>query len=277
LPEDFSILLHPIYEQGDQPITWLHVHDCVEIGYCYEGDGVFVIGGKVLPFHAGDVSVITSAEVHLAQSVPGTRSRWAWIYFDPFRLLHSFGRESALLDIGVLAGREFHNIISPQRDRFVGQIVQELVTELQENKRDYRAMVRGLTLSLLARLGRLTPVEPSAEDHGAAVRRIAPALDRMAECYASPADVRKWARDCRMSVTSFRRLFRQALGKSPHQYLIELRTLMAASRLQAGREKIVDIAYATGFATLSSFNRSFLRVMGQTPSRWRRHRNLDLS
>ena len=274
LPADFPVTVHAFHEQDDQPITWLHVHDCVEIGYCYDGAGIFVIGGKILPFRAGDVSVITSAEVHLAQSVPGTRSRWAWIYVDPFRLLRGFGREEASLDTSALAGRGFRNIVSPKRDLFVGALVQELVTELQENRRDFRASARGIVLSLLVRLRRLAPTRRRAAKVGSEgsleLRRIAPALDQMAESYASPADVRAWAQGCHMSVTHFRRLFRQALGKSPHQYLIELRTLMAASRLEAGREKIIDIAHESGFATLSSLNRSFRRVLGATPRAWRR-------
>ena len=51
-----------------------------------------------------------------------------------------------------------------------------------------------------------------------------------------------------------------------------MRILMAASRLQAGNEKIVHIAHEAGFATLSSFNRSFRRVMSATPRAWRGQR-----
>jgi len=275
LPADFPLRVHAFHEQGDQPITWLHVHDCIEIGYCYEGAGIFVIGGKVLPFKAGDVSFITQAEVHLARSVPGTRSRWAWIYLDVFRLLGNLGRENTVLDTTALAGAAFRNIISPRRDSLVGPLVQELVSELQENHRGYRSAARGLVMVLVSRISRLATRKRRAKESGvseSALRRIAPALDFMAAHLTCPADAVAWARRCHMSVTHFRRMFQQALGKSPLQYLIELRTLMAASRLQAGDGKIVDIAHEAGFATLSSFNRSFRRVMGVTPRVWRRQR-----
>jgi len=273
LPADFPIRVHAFHEQGDRPITWLHVHDCLEIGYCYEGAGVFVIGGKVLPFRAGDVSFITRAEVHLARSVPGTSSRWAWVYLDAFRLLGNWGLGNAALDTTALAGAGFRNIIPPRRDSRMGMLVQELVEELRENPRGYRSAARGLVMVILSRLSRLAPRKRQAREDGVsepALRRIAPALDFMAAHYAGPADASAWARRCQMSVTHFRRLFRLALGKSPHQYLIELRTGMAASRLQTGNAKIVDIAHDAGFATLSSFNRSFRQVMGVTPRAWRR-------
>ncbi len=276
LAEDFPIRVDAFHEQGDQPITWLHVHDCIEIGYCYDGAGIFVIGSKVLPFRAGDVSVITPAEVHLAQSVPGTRSRWAWIYLDPFRLLRALGKEDAVTDVTPLAGRRFRNLISPRRDPFIGALVSELVNELRENPRGYRTSVRGLVSSLLTRLRRLSPARRRAGENTGevepAMRRIAPALDFMAANYATPGSVSAWAASCHMSGTHFRRMFQKALEKSPHQYLIELRTLMAASRLQGGNGKIVDIAHEAGFATLSSFNRSFRRIMGVTPRAWRMQR-----
>ena len=274
LADDFTIQSFTFDEQGDRPIMCLHRHDCLEIGYCYDGAGIFVIGNKVLPFRTGDVSVITPAEVHLAQSVPGTRSHWAWIYLDPFRLLRVVGKETSSLAMSHLTGRRFHNLIPPQRDSLVGTLVRELVTELREQPRDYRTAVKGLVSSLLVRLQRLAPSRAQADASVVmgiepAMRRVAPALDLMAESYAHPADVRAWARRCHVSVTHFRRLFRKALGKSPHQYLIELRVLMAASRLQATDGKVVNIAHEAGFSTLSSFNRSFRRVMNGTPREWR--------
>ena len=65
-------------ERDDQAITHLHIHDALEIGCCLEGSGTFYIGSKILPFRAGDVTVITDREFHRCRSSPGTRSRWAW-------------------------------------------------------------------------------------------------------------------------------------------------------------------------------------------------------
>jgi AraC-like DNA-binding protein len=274
LAEDFPIGGGNFSEQGDKPITLLHGHDCLELGYCYEGAGTFVIGSKVLPFRTGDVSVITPAEVHLAQSVPGTSSRWAWIYLDPSRLVRLIGTEAGLLATAGMSGARFRNLISTERDPFLGPLVRELASELNEQARGYQSAVRGLVTSIMVRLQRYARFRSGPKSTGIepAMRRVAPALDLMAENYMKDTDVHLWARQCHLSVTHFRRLFHRALGKSPHLYLIELRVLMAASRLQATDEKVIDIAEATGFTTLSSFNRSFRRVMNVTPREWRSRR-----
>ncbi len=168
------------------------------------------------------------------------------------------------------AAAHFRHLVSPRRDPFIGTLLRELAAELRGERRYYRTAVRGLVSSLLVHLKRLAPPRTRASANaGPALSRVAPALDRMAENYAAPADARAWARTCHVSVTHFRRLFRRALGKSPHRYLIELRVLMAASRLRATREKIIVIAHESGFPTLSSFNRSFRQVMKTPPREWR--------
>lgn len=276
LPPDFPVVGGgETYEQGDAPITFLHSHECIEIGYCYRGDGVFVIGSKVLPFHAGDVSVITPAEVHLARSVRGTRSQWAWVYFDPIRLLPVVGKEADCLAMDRLSGRKFSNLVSSTRDPLLGVLVREMVEELRHRPIGYQSTVKGMVWSLMARLQRLAPKRGAASGgvgSEPAMRRIAPALDLMTASYTRASSVTEWARRCHCSVTNFRRLFQKALGKSPHQYLTELRIRMAATRLHSTDDKVVDVAMDVGFSTLSSFNRSFRTIMRCSPRDWRKKR-----
>ena len=44
--------------QTDRPITYLHTHDSAEFGICLEGNGVFMIGGRIFPFRGGDCTFI---------------------------------------------------------------------------------------------------------------------------------------------------------------------------------------------------------------------------
>jgi AraC-like DNA-binding protein len=271
LPENFPLVSDALFEQGDAPITFLHGHDCLEIGYCYEGAGVFVIGEKVLPFQTGDVSFITPEEFHLARSVPGTQSKWAWLYLDPVRLLRVSPTEVDLLRIGHLTGKSFCNIIKPLVDSLLGTLVGQIVEELRENRRGSQVAIRGMVLSLMVRFNRLAPRRLRRVSSGlnSSLQRVAPALDFIAAKYADQLSIEECARNCHVSVTHFRRLFRQALGQSPHQYLTELRVRMAAARLHATKDKILIIAEDVGFATLSSFNRAFRQIMNVTPRQWR--------
>ncbi len=215
--------------------------------------------------------MITPAEPHLAQSALGTKSRWTWIYLDPFRLLQTVPSEAEFLTTGNLAGPRFRNLIVPRKDPFIGSLTRELVGELQKRPRAYQTSVKALVWSLMVRLQRLAPSRTSilVSSIEPAMRRIAPALDLMAKTYANRSDARRWARCCHLSATHFRRLFRKAMGKSPHAYLTELRVRMTASRLHSTDEKIINISLEAGFPSPSSLNRAFRRVMKTTPREWR--------
>jgi AraC-like DNA-binding protein len=47
---------------------------------------------------------------------------------------------------------------------------------------------------------------------------------------------------------------------------------MAASLLTGSQHTILAISQLVGFESLSSFNRLFKQIMGQSPSQWRQHR-----
>ena len=63
---------------------------------------------------------------------------------------------------------------------------------------------------------------------------------------------------------------RQAIRRSPAQYLTQLRVGMAALLLESTDRKVLDISTEVGYPTLSSFNRHFRTVMGMPPRQWRR-------
>lgn len=63
----------------------------------------------------------------------------------------------------------------------------------------------------------------------------------------------------------FCRLFKQSIGISPYQYVIQQRVERAKQLLLQGRMSISDIAIACGFAHQSHLNRHFKRLIGVTP------------
>ena len=68
----------------------------------------------------------------------------------------------------------------------------------------------------------------------------------------------------------FSRLFKQATGFSPYQFLIECRVLMAQQLLRAKRGlSLGEIAFRCGFADQSAFTRCFRQRTGLTPKQYR--------
>jgi AraC family transcriptional regulator len=72
-----------------------------------------------------------------------------------------------------------------------------------------------------------------------------------------------------MSKYHFLRTFKQASGMTPHQYILGRRLRAAAAALRTSEEPVARVALDQGFADLSTFNHSFRRVMGVTPTAYR--------
>ena len=72
-----------------------------------------------------------------------------------------------------------------------------------------------------------------------------------------------------MSPYHFLRTFRAVVGMTPHQFLLRTRLHRAAVRLRQSNEDVSAIALDAGFNDLSTFNRRFRQLMGQSPRLYR--------
>ena len=282
LADDFAFVGGGVAVQGDDPITTLHVHNCLEVGYCFDGRGIFVIENKVFPFSAGDVCIVNDCELHLAQSAPDTVSHWTWMMMDPVRLVGVLPQgDCDKLRTGSLCGSGFANMMTARNHPEIVDVTRRIVAEAQTRSAGYRAAIRALVWQLMVLLHRV-PRGSSRQVGGAAIRhgagvhvrqsmgRIAPALAHLTRHSADPIAIPELAAQCHTSVTNFRRLFRQATGQSPLHYLTNLRLQMASTLLTGTQRKVLDISQTVGYETLSSFNRHFHNHFGMSPRQWRR-------
>lgn len=106
---------------------------------------------------------------------------------------------------------------------------------------------------------------PSRRDQ----RRVTEAV-RLIELDADrPLSLAELADGAATSPYHFLRIFQQVAGMTPYQFLLRTRLHRVAVRLRTSGEAISTIAFEAGFNDLSTFNRRFLRIMGDTPGAFR--------
>ena len=88
--------------------------------------------------------------------------------------------------------------------------------------------------------------------------------------FAEPLALSALAAVSGMSVTSFRRTFKQVMEITPGSYIATIRINHARKLLATTDMKIFDIAEACGFYDQSHFIRTFKRIRRQTPAQYRR-------
>ena len=111
-----------------------------------------------------------------------------------------------------------------------------------------------------------TPVAPSARDD----ERARAAMQHMDAHAADEMSLDDLARAADLSPFHLLRVFRQAIGITPHQYLMRVRLQRAIALLRDTQLPVIDVAYASGWADLSNFNRAFRRELRCSPRELRR-------
>lgn len=258
------------HDRPDAEITWLHRHNVLQLGVCHEGTGIFVVEGKVMTFRAGTVVVIDPSEAHSARSSPGTISRWTFLFLDLPRLLPPGFHDPAILDTSPLAGMGFHNTVDAADDQGLGGLITALADECDQPEAvNHRDAVRGLAAAIAARLQRL-PGRNAAPTPArrAQVNDLLPALQYVNTHFEEEISVPLLADLCGMGVSTFRRRFQQAFATSPKAHVIRYRLSCALSRLEAG-DSVLSASLASGFQSLSAFNRHFRSEFGINPRDWR--------
>jgi AraC-like DNA-binding protein len=97
-------------------------------------------------------------------------------------------------------------------------------------------------------------------------RRLLRTRDAMDRDYAQSLDVAALARIALLSPSQFTRRFKVTFGETPHQYLYRRRIERAKWLLRTSDLSVTDICFDVGYASLGTFIRTFVRLVGETPS-----------
>jgi AraC-like DNA-binding protein len=72
-----------------------------------------------------------------------------------------------------------------------------------------------------------------------------------------------------LSLSSFKRKFKEVFNASPKKYIAQKKIEKAATLLRTDSLRVSDIAYDVGFDSLATFNRNFTAIYGKSPSEYR--------
>ena len=254
-------------------IDYLHFHNYLEIGFCYEGQGRMLLGEEEVRFSGREFSVIPPNYPHTTDSDLGTVSRWEYLFVDVEGFLRNF------LDTPVKADKVIQRIYSKalfleeNQSPSISAKILKIMNIMRDGEEFYLEEAKGILASLLveiARLNRRSEEERVEEEKGKLTNMITRVQDFVSYHYMEDIKVEDLAKSCHISETHFRRVFTSYMKMSPLEYINTVRINTACELLKKTDEPVADIAHKCGFTTNSTFNRNFKQLMGVTPLEWRK-------
>ncbi|MDD5729082.1 MAG: AraC family transcriptional regulator [Victivallales bacterium] len=101
-------------------------------------------------------------------------------------------------------------------------------------------------------------------------RKEADTIDFIENHLKNNITVTELAQKACLSVSRFHRVFKQATGQSPGEFITKKRLAKAQSLLATTDMSMMEIAEETGFANVYYFSRIFKKYIGQPPASYRK-------
>lgn len=147
-------------------------------------------------------------------------------------------------------------------------LFEECQQELSKNQLYLDSLANILAINLVRHHGTTKPVLPVYKG-GLSPYQLSQVFDYIDAHLDQNLKLEDLARLLDISQFHFSRLFKQSLGLSPYQYLIEQRIEKAKQLLKQSNYSIIDIALNCGYSSHSHLSKQFRQVTGMTPKAYR--------
>ena len=255
----------------------MHNHHSLEINFCSNGEGEYIISDTRYPIQKDDIFIINNLEYHMARNLSGD-TRLMVIVFDPELILAGSNDYQYV--------RAFYEWKTGFKHRLPGKLfatdeIKGILHSIQEewNRQavGWRLVVKSLLLMLLALIYRQFEKSSGYSEEirhfQSAYAKLSPAIQYMEEHFKENIPLAVLAQESHMSVNYFSSYFSNTMNITVSEYLIRMRLTHACTQLLTTGNSILSIALESGFENISYFNRVFRKAYGVSPSQYRKNKN----
>lgn len=251
-----------------------------------------VDGGPPRSFRAGDLLLMAHGHPHVLSDAPDGAA--TWIQKLPTTHEHGLpcvrvegpGAHTSILCGSFRFSEEAHQLVRPQLPpvllvqggagataAWLDQTLRLMADEVDGRRPGSELLLARLADILFVQILRSwLEQQPQAGGWLGALSdpALGRALDLMHRRPGSPWTAEDLAKKAGLSRTAFYERFQTAVGQSPASYLATWRMTLARKTLRETSLPMIEVAGRVGYGSEAAFSRAFKRVVGQSPSAWRR-------
>ena len=252
-------------------INKVHWHPFVEILISVADGNEVEINFNKYPMNLNDILIIYPGDLHAINKCAGATLWVAQFSSEMLSILNELNSQMALLSQYPYLK---YNSSSTDCDHIV-LILKELFAARNADSRWKEVHMYASLLSFFEKVGQncisqRNEAMPGIENPKQNMtKKMADACLYISENYASPLTLDDAARFMGVSKSYFAHLFKQYTNSTFVDFLTEERVKRAQTQFLNPDVHIIDIAFDSGFSSISSFNRSFKKITGLSPSKFR--------
>lgn len=222
-----------------------------------------VLNGEKMDVAPGMLVAVNSEQMH------GTRHLVSDVSFLSVQFEKAFLEE---LLFGIYGVKEacFDNTPLPCGDEIPG-FARAFIEEYESKREGYAYILGNLSVQLAISIFRQTGIAGrlniSAADQNAFIKK---AIAHLKENIEESFSLQALSDIASMSKYNFARKFKQMTGKTPYEYLMDIRIMNALESLSNPSYKVIDVALQCGFKSHSHFSQQFRLRTGMTPKEYRK-------
>ena len=253
----------PVYsskQTGRVNLALPHFHEDVELIFINSGKVELVANTTVLNIHQGSLVIIPPSVTHSIKSLTYDAEITGLVF--NIKVLNLPVTFSLNTDCFVLENS------SPFYENTKSEF--DCAVNLYENPSlSYKLKMRSRLLMILAHLTDAEFILPESED--TLQRRLTPALNYISENFSQPIKIHELSSLICVCDDHFIRLFKSATGKTPSEYIMDLRISNAVRLLSSDKLSVSEIAQETGFLNSAYFTKIFKQKLSMTPTEYRKN------
>lgn len=264
----FRLIINNI-EEFQYPLHW---HNAVELVYNASGYCRIDISGTEYMLSDGDILLIPPGEIHeiRASSKDGERDI---IQFD-ITSLDCFGGINNIrpyMKNTVKIGKADE----PELQQSIVHCILDLVNEYKKKDYAYALSLNARVFDIIVLVSRHLAARLNVPGPGegikiAGLKQIDRAFEYIEKNYASEITLKDISNYVGFSEYYFSRLFKDVTGQNFLNYLNSYRARQAEKLLKHSDKPILEIALESGFNSLTTFNRTFRKIKGCSPTFYRK-------